>query len=205
MQGGALTMLPESRGGFLAAAGAVIVIMMVGMVLIPNLMLEEKKTRTLDALLVSPASSGQIVIAKALAGLFYGLVFIALVFALNSNFIIQWWLALLAVLLCALFSVIMGLILGTLIETHQQLILIANVIMFPLLLPVFLSMMTDLLPAWLIAIMHWLPPVATSDLLLTSFSDQAVLAQSLPRLALLLAVVVALLAWETWLVRRQDR
>jgi ABC-2 type transport system permease protein len=205
MQGGTLTMLPESRGGFLASAGTVIVVMMLGMVLIPNLMLEEKTAKTLDALLVSPATSGQIVIAKALAGLFYGLVFIALAFALNASFILQWWLALLAVLLCTLISIALGLILGTLIENRQQLLLIANVIMFPLLLPVFLSLMTDLIPAWLISIMHWLPPVATSDLLLTSFSEQAILAQSLPRLGLLLTFVVALLGWETWLVRRADR
>jgi len=205
MEGGTLTMLPESHGGYLVSAGAVVVVMMLGMVLIPNLMLEEKATKTLDALLVSPASSGQIVIAKALAGLFYGLAFIVMAFALNASFIIQWWLALLAVLLCTLLSIALGLILGTLIENRQQLILVANVIMFPLLIPIFLSWMTDLIPAWLISIMNWLPPVATSQLLIFSFSEQPVLNQSLPRLGLLLAVVVALLAWEAWLVRRADR
>jgi len=38
--------------------------------LVPALMMEEKRTKTLDALLVSPASDGQVVMGKALAGLF---------------------------------------------------------------------------------------------------------------------------------------
>ena len=42
----------------------------VAITLVPSLMLEEKLSKTLDALLVSPASAGQIVMGKALAGLF---------------------------------------------------------------------------------------------------------------------------------------
>lgn len=205
MDGGTLTMLPDSTGGFLASAGMAIILMMLGMVLIPNLMLEEKTTRTMDALLVSPANSLQIVLGKAFAGLFYGLVFILLAFILNGNFVLQWWLALLTALLCALVSIALGLVLGTMIENRQQLMVVANVIMFPLLLPVFLSIMTDLLPAWLITLMRWLPTVATSDLFRISFSDQAVPFQILPRLGLLLVVFLALLGWEAWLIRRSDR
>ena len=44
------------------------------LLLIPHLMLEEKQTKTLDALLTSPASPGQVVLGKALAGFFYILV-----------------------------------------------------------------------------------------------------------------------------------
>jgi hypothetical protein len=43
----------------------------VAITLVPALMMEEKRTKTLDALLVSPASAGQVVMGKALAGLFY--------------------------------------------------------------------------------------------------------------------------------------
>lgn len=205
MQGGTLTLLPESRGGFLAAAGAVIVLIMLGMVLIPNLMLEEKSARTLDALRVSPASSSQLVAGKALAGLFYNLAFILLIFWLNANFILQWWLAILTVLLIALFSVSVGLLLGTLIDNRQQLMLAANVVIFPLLLPVFLSLMSDLMPAWLLTVMHWIPTVVASNLLMTSFSELPVLSESLPLLGALLASVTVLLAGEAWLVRRSDR
>jgi ABC-type Na+ efflux pump permease subunit len=205
MNGGTLTMLPDSTGGFLAATGMVIILIVLGMVLIPNLMLEEKTTRTMDALLVSPANSLQIVLGKAFAGLFYSLVFILLAFILNGSFVLQWWLALLTALLCTLISVALGLVLGTTIDNRQQLLVVANLIMFPLLLPVFLSIMTDLLPAWLIALMRWLPPVAASELFRISFSDQAIPLQILPRLGLLLVAVISLLGWEAWLVRRSDR
>jgi ABC-2 type transport system permease protein len=205
MEGGTLTMLPDSVGGFMTAAGMVIILLMIGMVLIPNLMLEEKATRTMDALLVSPANSLQIVLGKGFAGLFYALLFILLAFVLNGSFVLQWGLALLATLLFTLCGIGLGLILGTLIENRQQLILVANVIMFPLFLPVFLSLMTDLLPAWLITVMRWLPPVATADLLRISFSELPVPAQSLPRLGWLLAVVLSSFALEAWLLRRSDR
>ena len=205
MQGGTLTLLPESRGGFLAAAGAVIVIMMLGMVLIPNLMLEEKSARTLDALLVSPASSGQIVAAKALAGMFYSLIFIVVIFAMNASFILQWGLAMLTLLLATLFAVAIGLLLGTLIDNRQQLLVAANVVIAPLLLPIFVTAMGDLLPAWLVAVLRWIPTVITTDLLLTSFSALPAYAQTLPRLGVLLASVMLLLGWEAWLVRRSDR
>ena len=41
---------------------------MTALVLVPYLMLEEKQTRPMDTLLVSPATAGQVVLGKALAG-----------------------------------------------------------------------------------------------------------------------------------------
>ena len=55
------------------------------LMLIPYLMLEEKQTKTLDALLTSPASPGQVVLGKALAGFFYILVIGGLAIALFSR------------------------------------------------------------------------------------------------------------------------
>ena len=205
MQGGTLTMLPDSSGGFMASAGMVIIVLMLGMILIPNLMLEEKTTRTLDALLVSPANSLQIAIGKALAGLFYTFIFIIMALLLNNSFVIQWWLAILTVFLWSLVCIALGLLLGTLIENRQQLIVVANIIMFPLFLPIFLSVMTDLLPSWLISIFQWLPPVVTSILLRISFSDQAVFNEIIPRLALLFIVMIGLLSWEAFVLKRSDR
>lgn len=205
MEGGTITMSPDSSGGFMASAGMVIIVLMLGMVLIPHLMLEEKSTRTMDALLVSPANSTQIVIGKAFTGLFYASIFIILAILLNVSLILQWWLAILTVFLWALVCISLGLLLGTLIENRQQLIVVANIIMFPLFLPIFLSIMTDLLPGWLITIMNWLPPVVTSDLIRISFSNQQVLGEILPRLILLTIFLVVLLTWEISAIRRLDR
>ena len=66
--------------------------------LVPALMLEEKRTKTLDALLVSPASVSQVVLGKALTGLFYALLSGGLFFALNWAYVTNWGLALLAFL-----------------------------------------------------------------------------------------------------------
>jgi ABC-2 type transport system permease protein len=59
---------------------AVTIMLTMGILLVPTLMLEEKQTRTMDALLVSPASISQVVIGKAIAGFFYILVTAAIVY-----------------------------------------------------------------------------------------------------------------------------
>jgi hypothetical protein len=65
-------LLPESGGlGETASFGMAFVLIMIGVILVPHLMLEEKQNRTLEVLSLSPASAGHIVTAKALAGIFY--------------------------------------------------------------------------------------------------------------------------------------
>jgi hypothetical protein len=204
LDGGTLTMHPQSAGGFLASAAIVIAIFFSGISLIPHLMLEEKAARTLDALLVSPAKNCQIVIAKALAGLFYCLVLIMVIILLNSTLIIQWNLALLTVVLTTLISVMLGMILGTLLDHPQQVRLVTGMLMIPLFLPVFLSFMVGLIPSWLIDIMRWLPPVAASELMRFSFTEQVDLSLSLPQLGILLVSFFILLFYEIWLVHRID-
>ncbi|HSG26134.1 MAG TPA: ABC transporter permease, partial [Anaerolineales bacterium] len=81
--------------------------------LIPHLMMEEKQTRTLDALLTSPASTGQVVLGKALAGFFYVLIIGGLYLALNWAYIVHWGLALAAFLGYALLAIGLGLLLGS--------------------------------------------------------------------------------------------
>lgn len=204
MQNGNLTLLPESGSGYLVSVGIVFILIMLGITLIPNLMLEEKNTKTLDALLVSPASSVHIVISKALTGLFYTLAFVILMLVLNASFISQWWLALSTVALTILISIAIGLLLGTLVNNRQQLLMAANLIILPALLPIFLITVDNLLPGWLIQLVYWLPTVSATSLLRISFSDQLT-ASSLPWLGSLLIVAVCLLGWETWLVRHSDR
>lgn len=204
MQGGTMTMLPQSAGGFLASAATVIALIFVGITLIPHLILEEKTTRTMDALQVSPANSSQIVIAKALAGLFYCLSLVMVIIFMNSTRILQWNLALIAALLTALMSVMLGLVLGTLMDNPQQVRQMSSVLMIPLFLPVFLSFMVGLVPSWLIEIMSWFPTVAASDLMRLSFTSQVFLSQSMSRVGLLLASIIILMLYETWLLRRVE-
>jgi ABC-2 type transport system permease protein len=77
---------------------AVTLVLVMGLQLVPVLLFEEKQTRTLDALLVSPASIAQVVVGKALAGAFYVLVAAGVVFAVNRAEVVHWEVALLFVL-----------------------------------------------------------------------------------------------------------
>ncbi len=196
----------DSTGLTLTATVSVIfTLVMVGILLVPHLMLDEKQAKTIDALLVSPASSSHIATGKALTGLFYGLAATAVALAFNAALVTHWALAILAAVCGALFVVSLGLLLGSLIESRQQLTLWAWVLVLPLLLPVFLSIMDDLLPASAIAVLRWTPTVALGRVLRVSFAERAPLADFGPELALVTGCAVVALAAVAWLVRRLDR
>ena len=195
----------STGGAFLTSFALIYVTTIVGLTLVPHLMIEEKENKTLDALLISPASVGQIVLGKALTGLFYTLVSVGIVFALNLKFIVNWPLALLATLCGAVLGVALGLLLGSTIEVKQQLSLWAWVLIIPLLLPVFLSMMAPLLPRVAVSVIDWVPTVALSRVFRVSFSDTAPLAQFGPELALVAGCALLASVAVVWVVRRSDR
>jgi len=197
---------PNSRGyPFLTSVALIYVTTMIGMTLVPNLMIEEKQTKTLDALLVSPAGAGHVVIGKALTGLFYCLIVTGIVFAINQALVTDWGLALLATVCGSVFGVALGLLLGSTFEVRQQLQLWALILILPLLLPVFLSLMDDILPAGVITVFHWIPTVALSKVFRASFSSSVPLAQFGPELALVAGCAVLVLVAVAWIVRRSDR
>jgi ABC-type multidrug transport system permease subunit len=199
-------MLPESTGtGLNRAVGSIVMVVMSGLMLVPNLILEEKRTHTLDALLVSPASAGQIAAGKALTGVFYCLVGFVLASLINASLFLQWELALLAGVCAISFSVALGLLLGVGIDNRQQLLVLANVTIFPMLIAVFMSLEAELLPVWLVTICRWLPITVAFDLLRASFTPQTSLAFIAPRLADALLFVIVLLGLVVWKIRQADR
>lgn len=205
-QGNVVYPQPTSGGlGVSAGFGFVYIITMIGLVMIPHLMLEEKRSHTIEALLVSPASEGQVVMAKALTGLFYCLVGAGIALMVFNNLVLHWWLAVLAVAFGSLFTVSMGLLLGTGIENRGQLTLLAWVFIIPLFLPVFLSLMDDLLPATLIQVFRIIPTVVMFNLLRTSFSGAIPLGASLLKLTWIAVSASGFLLIVAWLVRRRDR
>jgi ABC-type Na+ efflux pump permease subunit len=197
---------PDSMGRSISASFALTLIFsLVGIMVAPKLMLEERSARTLSALLVSPASYLQIVIGKALVALVITLLAAGVVIAVNNFIIVQWGLIAIAALCGALFSVAVGLLLGTVFETQQQLTMWTMIIIQPLLIPVFLTIMVDIIPAAAIQIMGFIPPVALSYVVRASFAGQIVLADVLPKLALVIGSTVLLLAINVALIRRMDR
>jgi len=198
---------PQTVGGgrgFLTSMAVLLALSMMGISTVTHLILEEKQTKTLDALLVSPASIRQVVMGKALAGLFYCLAGAGAVFALNAALILQWGLAVVAVVCGALFTVALGLLLGSIFEDKQQMTLWGFLVFNVLLVPAFLSIMTDLLPAKVIAFLRWVPTVALATLLRTSFTSSVPLGSVLGNLALLVASAGVVYAAVVWRVRRTD-
>ena len=189
---------------FLAAVSLVIALTMFGVSTVPNLILQEKLDRTMDAILISPASKGHIVIAKAITGMIYCLFAALIIFGLYWTIITHWWLAILAVLCGSLLTVSLGLLLGSALEDRQQLTLWAWFIFIPLLLPLFLSIMENLLPENFFSIIRWIPTVALSRAIRASFSDRTPLSTFGPELALVLGVAFFTLMAVVWILRRSE-
>jgi ABC-type Na+ efflux pump permease subunit len=172
--------------------------------IVPHLMMEEKQTRTMDALLVSPASAGQVIMGKALAGAFYLLLSGGLFFALNCAYVTHWGLALLAFLCTALFSICVALAVGVFIKSPQQMTLWMLPIVAVLLIPALFAQEPNL-TANLKAIFSWLPTTALVEMFQFSFSTHAPLSQLLTDLAIALGSTGLVFAIVIWKVRRADR
>jgi ABC-type Na+ efflux pump permease subunit len=202
---------PEADGlGIPVGIDMIFAALLIGIAFVPNLMFEEKRTKTLEALLVSPAGPVEVTLAKALTGLIYCLLTFAVVFAVYYALVVQWWLAITTAIVGSLFVVSLGLVLGASLENRQQLMLWAWFVIIPLVLPLLLvlvgeQLMLGLLPVWLVTAFHWIPSAAMLDLLRASFSNQSQIALWGPPLALVLAWTIPILAGVAWLVRESER
>ncbi|MGC9350101.1 MAG: ABC transporter permease [Anaerolineae bacterium] len=199
---------PEpDAGGVSVSAGMATsyAILMVAMLIPPYLILEEKKNRTLDALLVSPATPRQVVAGKAIAGLLYAGLGCAIACAVNGSALVHWPLAIAAGLVGGLFAVGLGLLLGSLLESRQQLMLWAWIVLLPMILPMMLYLMEELIPRFLFRIFTWMPVTVMFSLIRTSFAGDIGLADWAPRLIVLFGYALAILVAVAWVIRRQDR
>jgi ABC-2 type transport system permease protein len=182
-------------------------LVVVGLMIAPNLMVEEKELKTMEALLISPAGAGQIVVAKALTGLLYCLLAAGLVLAANAPMVVHWGLAILAALAGALFTVSLGLLLGVVLNARQQLIVWSSVLMIPLFLPVIVSeVLADLqAPALVDQAVGLVPTVPVAEAIRWALSGKVPWAEVGWGLAVTVAWALPLLAMVAWMVRRSDR
>lgn len=176
------------------------------MSLVPLLMIEEKERHTIDALLVSPASYGQIVLGKALAGIFYCTVAALVVYVLNINLLATGWVAVIAVLAGALFTVSVGLLLGVLFEQQANMNMVMGLVLILLMVPMLLSLAPAAnIPASVKTVLPFLPSVAMGRLFSISFSNVVEFAALLLNLSVLFGFAIVLLLLVTWRVKRMDR
>jgi ABC-type transport system involved in multi-copper enzyme maturation permease subunit len=199
--------IPEADAGGMQATVAqqfIYFVFSVALLVIPHLMVEERRTKTLDALLTSPASSGQVVLGKALAGFFYVLIVGGLALALNWAFIVHWGLALVAFMGYALFAVGLALVLGSWIKSPQQLA-IGTLVLLPLVVVPPLFFMEPAVKAGIRAILRWFPSAALASLFRFSCSTGVAATQVWPNLAVAVTSIAAVFGLVIWIVRRSDR
>jgi len=155
----------ESSGQTSLSAWALIIVMLViGGVLTPLLFLEERQMHTLEALLVSPATAGQVVAGKALAGLAYELATAVVGIVFFGYLVAQWGLAILAMALAALLAVALGLLLGTLSTGAQTLSPWFALALLPFFAPIFLQGRAGW--EWV----NWIPTALLAQMLRASFA-----------------------------------
>jgi ABC-2 type transport system permease protein len=183
-----------------------VAVILITVMVVPQLMIEEKETRTLDALFLSPASVSEIVAGKALAGIVFALLGAGVVLVFNAMMIQNWALTLATLLCGALFAVAVGLLLGTVVEDQQSLNLVLGFVFVFLIFPAFLvNAMGPNWPEWVRIILPWIPTVALSNLLRISFSDTLEIGEIIGGLVLVLVSAAALYALVTWRMSQLER
>jgi ABC-2 type transport system permease protein len=199
---------PSSDGVLLlsiSTINSVLMILMMGIFLVPSLFLEEKETKTMQALLVSPANIGQVVVGKALAGFFYILVTAVMIFAISWAEVIHWEMVILFVIGGGFFSVAVGLVLGSFYEKQQDMVGWMTVLLLLLVGAILVKMLGVELPALVENLLPWVPSVALAEVCRAAFSEIVPTTQVWTNLGIILTVSLPMYALVTWKVRRSDR
>ena len=113
---------------------------MIGALVVPLLLVEEKEKRTLDFLLASPASLNEIVAGKALTGVAYSLLIAGVLLFTNRHLVGNWVLTSLTILVGLVFVVTIGLFMGSLLNNTMQVNTWASSVLLVLLAPSFPSL-----------------------------------------------------------------
>lgn len=132
--------------------------LMISLVLTPQLIMIEKETHTLDALLVSPASLVEMVIGKGIAGSVYSFLTTVLVIALNTSIIVHWGWLIISIISGIIFAVLIGLLIGLIFENFQKATLIMSTLVILILGPAFVKLFVRTTISPLIEFLtKWLP------------------------------------------------
>jgi ABC-2 type transport system permease protein len=199
---------PSSDGVLLrsiSTINSVLMILMMGIFLVPSLLIEEKETKTIQALLVSPASISQVVVGKALAGLFYILVTAVLIFIISWAEVIHWDMVILFVIGSGLFSVAVGLVLGSFYEKQQDMVGWMTFLLLFLVGAILVKMLGVELPALVESLLPWVPSVALAEICRSASSEFISPSQVWTNTGIILSVSLLLYSLVTWKVRRSDR
>jgi ABC-type transport system involved in cytochrome c biogenesis permease component len=185
---------------FVATAGLLIGMIIMGLTMAPQLIQEEKQAHTLQAVLVSPATFSQFIIGKTIAVCFYTLLTTAISLVFVGRLVLNWPVMLLALALAMPAVILPGILFGTLVETKQQYAIWLWVLIIPTLLPLFLSIIRILPPGWM-QVVDWWPTVALSRLIRAGLTYQAPLASYGREALYILALVLVFFGLTVWTIR----
>ncbi|MCU0522037.1 MAG: ABC transporter permease [Anaerolineae bacterium] len=182
------------------------IVLTIGLALVPLLLVEEKESHTLDALLVSPAGYGQVVLGKALTGLFYCACASLVVYAFSARWFVHGWLLLLVLGLGAALAVALGLLMGTLIDNPASANMGVGLVLMVMLLPALLgSIIGERGPKFLRALLLWIPSGAFGEALTLTTLRTAQPSDWLAPVARLAGSIIILIGLIAWRVHRTQR
>ena len=191
---------------YMMALRTMVAVITICLAMVPHLMIEEKESHTMDALLVSPASVFEITVGKGLAGLLYGVTAGLVGYAISAATIVSWPAAIAAIAAGGLLAVSLGLLMGTLTENPQQLGAVMGVPMALLLVPSFLYQLgTDGWPRLLVGTVRWFPSVTMIRLVQMSLAERVDPGSFLLDMAAIAVPTAAFFALVARQLRRQGR
>ena len=173
---------------------------MIGSMVVPLLLVEEKEKRTLDFLLSSPATLKEIVAGKALTGVAYTLLIAGLLLFLNRQHVGNWLWMSLSILLGMVFVVAVGLLLGSLLNNTMQVNTWAGTVLILLMAPSFPSFG---FPAAVDTAMRFVPTYYLTRAIELSLSENPT-STVWGHLAVVLACTVVAFIAAVWALRRRN-
>jgi ABC-2 type transport system permease protein len=175
---------------------------MTGSFVVPLLLVEEKEKHTMEFLLVAPVTPAEIAAGKAVTGLAYSLLSATVLILLNKGLSGNWPVTIFAVVLGALFLVMAGLLMGSLLHTMMQINTWSTIIMMILLAPSWLSVLQP--PALIDKIIHLIPTFYLVELLSQSLTGDLTFADAAGRLGLIAVCALVTFGAVIWVMRRQE-
>jgi len=191
----------ESAYSFHIGLLLLIVLGLMGMMFTTHIFIQEKESRTLDALTVSPATMTDLLIAKGLVGGVYSMLMGVFVLIAYWQFVLHWWAILAAMLAGVFFNVSVGLLLGVILKDPKQLNLWGFIIFQPLIVTMIVGTFEPI-SASVRSAMRWFPTVALGNAAAQSITANVDLGPYIMSLLVMIVWGVAFFGPATWLLRR---
>jgi ABC-type Na+ efflux pump permease subunit len=182
----------------------ILMMAVVGFAIVPLLFVDEKESRTMDILTVSPAGYMQILAGKLLAGMTYGLGIGVVIALINLKQIVHWDILALTLFLGALLLVSIGMLIGVLADSPTAAAFWGSPLLLLSALPLLFGAFFDgIWPAWVTDLLSWFPTSVIMRMFRLSIAGDAPAQMVWQSAGVLAAVSAVLYALVVWAMRRK--